>query len=470
MSSIPNILIGKEGLPLALYGLGTESERLLKQLPTEYNIVGLLDGFRTNGELYGKRIITIDEAIEIGVSLIIVVARPGSCKAIAKRIAQKCIENNIKVFDIRGKDLLNCTRDIFSKEKMRIFLKDIFISTTNETDKIKVKLFGNKLKNTQIDTEGDGNVVVRDAYDIGYLFCGPIITDFVLWLNESVKAKGIPNVFFCARDGYLLKQLYELLEDKKNVVYFYTSRMAAIRAGVESIADIQYVDSMKFSGSLSENLAERFGILINEIPSEATILDYADIILDKAQNVRLGYKKYIEHLKIENGDIGLVDFVAKGTTQFFTQRLMNNHFIGFYFMQLEPEFMKDKKLDIISFYTTKELDDSAVFDNYYILETVLTSEEASAVEFSELGEVIFADETRKIKDIDCFKRAQRGIIDYFKEYLYLSSGKDMRINKQLDEVFLKLIHNVEILDRDFVELIVEDSFFHRMTDIADILL
>lgn len=34
------------------------------------------------------------------------VARPGSCKAIAKRIGDICREHNVLLFDVRGRDLL----------------------------------------------------------------------------------------------------------------------------------------------------------------------------------------------------------------------------------------------------------------------------------------------------------------------------------------------------------------------------
>ena len=43
------------------------------------------------------------------------------------------------------------------------------------------------------------------------------------------------------------------------------------------------------------------------------------------------------------------------------------------------------------------------------------------------------------------------------------------INKKLDEIFLTLVHNVEIRDKDFLSLTVEDPFFNRMTDITDVL-
>ena len=40
---------------------------------------------------------------------------------------------------------------------------------------------------------------------------------------------------------------------------------------------------------------------------------------------------------------------------------------------------------------------------------------------------------------------------------------------KMEEIMLMLIHNVEILDRDFLELTVEDPFFNRMTAIRDVL-
>ena len=52
--------------PICLYGLGTETERFLTDYGRELSVVGLLDGFREEGELYGCPIISLDIAIEKG--------------------------------------------------------------------------------------------------------------------------------------------------------------------------------------------------------------------------------------------------------------------------------------------------------------------------------------------------------------------------------------------------------------------
>ena len=91
---------------IALYGLGLETQKAICALKNDFDIIGLLDGFREEGELYGKTIISVSDAIRNGVCLIIVVARPGSCKAISKKIGNVCKENGIALMDIRGKNLL----------------------------------------------------------------------------------------------------------------------------------------------------------------------------------------------------------------------------------------------------------------------------------------------------------------------------------------------------------------------------
>lgn len=676
---------------IAIYGLGTETERVLTQIGQEFQIIGLLDGYKEDGMLYGKPIISLKEAVEEGVKLILVVARPGSCKAIAKRIGKVCEENQIDLFDVRGKDLCDLKKvtynfksvngitkehltrlvnenevvsidlfdtlvmrqtlfptDIFeiidaklrergiaiadfSKKRLEsekylskcmaptlveiysymrdtykvreiapeelaelewsidydlviprqemcdfmseicnqgkeiyivsdtyystdqliklldkcgiTFYTDIFASCEYKTGKtgllfermkdrisgksclhigddvvadvenaekygiascqiysgvellelagylglwdnmeqlterIKVGMFVSRLFNSpfQFETK-ERRISVKNAYDIGYIFFAPMISDFVIWFEEQVKRYDLKNIWFCARDGYLIKKLYDELKSDIPSVYFLTSRTAAIRAGVENEQDIEYVREMKFSGTLAEQLWERFGISGScRIDQNTTsqerlsILDYSDEILKKVSVNRKNYMMYIDRLKMQNGDVAFFDFVAKGTSQMYMERLVANHLKGLYFLQLEEEYMRDKGLDIVSFYKKEERDSSAIFDNYYILETMLTSPMPSVKEFDENGEPCYAQETRKDKDIVCFLKAQEGIFNYFKTYLKICPGSEMKADKKLDELFLMLIHGITILDKNFEELKVEDPFFNRMTDVSDLI-
>ncbi len=688
MSDLSNLL--QKYKKIAIYGLGTETERVLGEIGTEVSVVGLLDGYKKEGELYGLPIISIEKAIQKQIKLILVVARPGSCKAIAQRIGKICTENQIALWDIRGNDLCKpknmsyyfqnvngitkkqlwqkieqypvisadlfdtlimrqvlfptdifelvnlklkeqginiddfCGRrlesekylakkrqstleeiyaymirtyqipDVCAKQlaelewetdcellcprtevcgimelakkrgkkiyiisdtyytkrqleqildKCKIsFYTDIFASCEYETGKtqrlfqvvheklqmnnwlhigddltadiecakksgleccqlysgidlldkvgylglwdsadkicnrIKIGMFTAKLFNSPFQFENEEcKISVETAYDLGYLFFAPVITDFVLWFAYQMEKNNIQNIWFGARDGYLIKKMYDLLEPYKTTKYFLTSRTAAVRAGMENEEDIRYVSDMKFSGSLQKQLAKRFGVHITgeEYSADLTedILHYSDLILEASEKKRENYKKYICTVELEqkNGQIAFFDFVAKGTTQMFLTKLISNHIKGFYFLRLEEEQMRNKPVDIVTFYSNQEKDNSTIFDDYYILETMLTAPEPSVLEFDEDGMPVYAVETRKKTDIVCFLEAQQGIIDYFNIYLKLCPSEERKVDKAIDEIFLKMIHGITVLDENFLKLNVEDPFFNRITRITDVL-
>ena len=529
MSELLQLFKEFQGKKIAIYGLSTETEKVLPELAGNFEIIGLLDGYKEDGKIYGLSIIPFSEVINQVVELIIVVARPGSCKAIAKRIGKLCLENGIALFDIRGKNLLETqkviydfngvesiskqelwneinqheviTFDLFDTLIMRntLFSTDVFeivdgrlrlqeieiedfagkrlesekylakcaslslveiykymtekyhikgisaeelaniewevdndlllprmevceivsqlyrqgkevyiVSDTYYTkkqlqyllkrfginvtdifasceygigktqglydclkkkirkkscihigddniadieyakkfgldtfkiysgmellesvgymgmweqieslaDRIKTGMFVAKIFNSPFQFEEDRRIKIGNAFDIGFLFAAPMITDFVIWFEKKIQEYKIQNIWMGARDGYLLKKLYDYLRKEEVSTYFFTSRIAAIRAGIKDEEDIQYVASMKFSGSLKEQLAVRLGIEV-KVADEDDLMDYKDIILNRSQLLRTSYKRYISSLDIKEGDIAFFDFVAKGTTQVF---------------------------------------------------------------------------------------------------------------------------------------------------------
>lgn len=698
MSDLVRLFEEHKNKKIAIYGLGTESEKAIKALDKDFEIIGLLDGFREEGNLYGKPVISLQDALDEGIALVTVAARPGSCRAIVKRIGDICRQNNVALMDIRGKNLLAPPRvaynflqiygdtkaklseqiketevvsfDLFDTLVMRqtlssddvpelvncrleeqgIFIKDfarkrvasekelskemaptltaiyddmlaklddksdiknitaeeladlewkidyellvprqevcdIFRKTAADqkavyvvsdtyysreqlseilkkcgiteytdilpsseygtgkmqklygilknreygkkcihigddiaadiecaavwgietfrlwsgidlletvgnlgladymdelSDRLKIGMFISRIFNSpfQFETQ-DRRIRVLNAHDIGYIFCAPMINDFVHWFHRQIKEQNPGNIWFCARDGYLIKRLYEQLlslsGEQRESVYFLTSRIAAIRAGMQSEEDIRYVDDMKFSGTLDECLLERFGIEAESVADtsvaddEEGLLKYKDIILEKAGKERRHYQKYVEGTELRKGDIAFFDFVAKGTCQMYVQRLVENHLRGLYFLQLEPDYMKEKGLDIQPFYSQKELETSAIYDNYYVFEILLTAPHPSVSGFDGNGTPVYARENRSCKDMECFHKMQEGVREYFETYLNLCPRAAQKENKKLDEAFLSLIHGIQIMDKTFLGQIIEDPFFNRMTNMTDML-
>ncbi len=679
------ILNGKK---ICLYGLGTETARVLNEWKSKYNIIGLLDGFRTSGNMYGYKILDINDVIKMSNVIIIIVARPSSCKTIVKRIREICMANSIALFDIRGNDLLEvrkvsynlnnitgykkdnllkqidlsdavsfdffdtlvmrsilssddivklteaklksmriiipdfttrriCTEkklsrqqaptlefiyadlltpqeaDIISpeqlsqiefdidrkllsprsdvvelinyakhegksvyitsdsyytKKQIEKLLSDIGVSIYDDvivsseynigkafglynkliqkagthniihigddiksdvedarkygvnafhifsgvglfdciggmglneniqslSDSIRVGMFISVLFNSPFRFENNKrNLKITASEQIGYLLCAPIFFDFTYWFGNFVKQKNITNVWFGSRDGYIIKKIFELIWPDVKSEYFYTSRIAAVRAGITDIKDLCYVDSMVFSGTASECLRVRFGIIENNCSDKqikcTDVSEYSDQIMNLSIYKRKKYLSYLDTIDIDSGKIAFFDFVAKGTVQMFIQKLIANEMIGLYFFQLEPEFMKDKQMNIIPFYTAGEQRDSKIFEDYYILETILTSPEPSLEEFDSKGKPVFAEETRSDKDICCVMSVQNGILSYVEKYLLICPRNEIKQNKKLDEALFSLLHKMEICVPDFLKLTVEDPFFNRMTNIKDMI-
>lgn len=684
MSKLLSIFQTYKGCRMAVYGLSAETEKLLPELDGNFQVVGLLDGYREEGELYGKPIISMRQAVQKQVKLILVIARPGSCRVIAKRIGGYCMEHGIGLLDIRGRDLCGlqetvydlkhvrgitraelfqkaanmdtvsfdlfdtlvmrqvlfpsdvpelvdgrlrkqgvCIEDFcgkrmesektlsqenaptlteiyaymtdrysireitpeelacaeweidlellvprkemcavlreladlgkevylvtdtyYTERQIRQILKrcgipdsvELFVSCEYRTgktqrlferlkdrlagrtcvhigddekademsarrygfetcsvlsgvelleqsgylglwehletlsDRIKAGMFTAKLFNSPFQFEDpDRKLCVNSSFDIGYLFFAPMISDFVLWFDRKTREDRMQNIWFGARDGYLIRKLYDELTKEKNSVYFLISRTAAIRAGVEREADISYVENMKFSGPVEEQLQSRFGIRPPFQGGGERLSDYAEEILAKAAVYRANYEAYIEKLDIRPGPVAFFDFVAKGTSQMFLGRLVDHHLRGYYFLRLEEAYRQEEPLDICSFYDREALKGSAIFDNYYILETMLTSLSPSLDGFDENGDEIYAKETRTEKDLRCILEAQEGISHYFRTFLRICKDTGWKTNQKLDEIFLMLIHKLSIRDEDFLQLVVEDPFFNRMTDMRDLI-
>ena len=86
---------------LVIYGLGNNTRNVINRCP-EYKIVGLMDRNRTGEMEWGKKILSLEEVNHLGVKKILIIATSANVPVIYRRIAEKCKEYNILVYDING--------------------------------------------------------------------------------------------------------------------------------------------------------------------------------------------------------------------------------------------------------------------------------------------------------------------------------------------------------------------------------
>lgn len=90
---------------IVLYGTGGYSKTILENM-SDYNFIGVMDGYKTDGNFLGYDILDYNLAIEKNTEIIIIIARSSNTKVIYNRISEFCKNNNILVMDIYGEDLI----------------------------------------------------------------------------------------------------------------------------------------------------------------------------------------------------------------------------------------------------------------------------------------------------------------------------------------------------------------------------
>ena len=141
MSDISPVFQKYKGAKIAVYGLSMETEKLLPKLNQSFQVIGLLDGYREDGMLYEKPIISIRQAVQEQVKLILVVARPGSCRVIAKRIGGLCMEHGIGLLDIRGRDLCDLQEAVYDLKHVSGITREELFQRAAGMDAVSFDLF-----------------------------------------------------------------------------------------------------------------------------------------------------------------------------------------------------------------------------------------------------------------------------------------------------------------------------------------
>ncbi len=141
MWELTAVLEAYKNARIAIYGLSAQTEKILSELGDAYQVVCLLDGYKKSGSLYGKPILSLEEAVQCGVKLILVAARPSSTRIIVNRILRVCAENKIALFDTSGHDLRVLKRETYDLKGLDGPSKSQLRDMLMKYDAVSVDLF-----------------------------------------------------------------------------------------------------------------------------------------------------------------------------------------------------------------------------------------------------------------------------------------------------------------------------------------
>ncbi len=269
---------------------------------------------------------------------------------------------------------------------------------------------------------------IETIEDFAASFVAPIITSFVTWMYQQISADTYDGILFAARDGFLIKDLYELICQEYGGTevpgyYFLTSRAAASSASVTDEDSLSRVlGTYRYAGLDDSTILEkRFGIADGRIEPS--------LLIRRSGELRRNYQRYIDSLGIKpGGRYAFFDFVSAGTCQYHLSRLENCHLDGFYFCRAHAEDVERQNLSIKSYFVNDQLDtaESSLFRYYKLLEVIMSSDSPSLAFFDESGKPSYDCEVRDEMTLEFVKRTHHAIQEYFWQYV-----RDLYIPGQL---------------------------------------
>lgn len=196
---------------------------------------------------------------------------------------------------------------------------------------------------------------------LGYGIIGPMFLAFSHWIiNEATKNK-YDKIFFLARDGYIIKQCYDLISqfvpNLPKSEYLYASRRALSVPSISSIEDIENIMNNNFSPiELNKLIFNRFGIEISRFNPETLVevgleIDKIvsfkkdlkaiisllslnkEIIFSHATTEKNIYLSYLDSIGFDGKHNLIVDIGHNGTLQKYLSKITNSkNILGLYFL------------------------------------------------------------------------------------------------------------------------------------------
>lgn len=379
--------------------------------------------------------------------------------------------------DIKMAKLYNIdTFHIFSSYElfMHSSFKELLVDTSNIDNNIILGLFASSIFNDPFILNSTKGVLhIDDIYQMGYLFIGPLILKFTLWFINKVKNADYSKILFCARDGYLIKEVYDLMVDTLNIdmntesIYFKTSRRAATVPTIENENDIEFILKRLFKGTKGQLLKSRFGVKAyledhesEELVTVASdyeelrkyIFSYKDEIISNAKDEANAYKNYLKHIKVNDSDnICVFDFVSSGTIQYYISKFLNKSIDGLYFASnsIPNRFYNDFRYIDSLFGNINEFNINNNLQRYYFfIESILTDENNTLIKYEKDSTFIYENYKKSNRDFLKVSKAHDGIRAFIKDTLsvdnnIISYNID---NKLVDEILGLLMSNKCIVD------------------------
>lgn len=347
------------------------------------------------------------------------------------------------------------------------------------------------------------NLVPATPWAIGFTVAGPLILSFVQWLAKKAATDGIQRFYFLAREGQILKLVYDQwVSNTANAIasdYLVLSRRAITVPMISNLDDIfQIARAQSSPNHLSEFLQERYGLKLSHeeykdfvrrglwqknklVSVEDENIDHLKPVLQaletrilaNAQTEHPGLLAYLDKLSLGMiSKSAIVDIGYSATIQGYLNRLMNHTIHGYYLMTVERAQKISSQYDAIAqgyfaHHINPKVNAPPMFIKSFSLEKLLSSDDAQIVCYrrTDSGDIVpefrqLADEERR----SSLTRTEirRGVMDFVAQSITIRDKLISNFEIPPDipiALFEELIEHPSQSEKDILGALVLDDHY-----------
>ncbi len=391
-----------------------------------------------------------------------------------------CIGDDIDN-DINSPKILNNNIEVFYVASAHQLLKWSSINTIEsktismEAD-LHIGLICNRLFNNPFAiNQNRGKIFIETPEDMGYIVFGPILLEFMRWIEDISRKDDVNELIFMSRDGFFMKPCYEEYIKYKTggirTKYIGISRQLAMIASIDSEDDLLDVISIPYSGTAKELLEDRFGVIV-DAKDELTIEDLRasirshnvlnDEIWFRIHEIQENYKNYLSKMEISD-NAAVIDIGYYGNNQKYLNTITRKNLKGYYMVaNLDESNINTKIQDMKAcFQTTEDTKalKSSLFNKLLFIESFLTAPYGMVEEIDSDGNFKCKREGNNQKYFDTKQKIFDGVQKFIHESENDLSENDTEFcNSWYDICFSKCIDYSEQIKRSFNN---DNAFMNR---------
>lgn len=349
---------------------------------------------------------------------------------------------NDKVADYRQPLKLGMKAYLFQGVIRKFWQPYDYTLNLRNTDKMEVDLLKNFIR-IHLSKKHD-----NEDFQLGYSVFGPLLMGYSKWLFEQCTKKQIDTLLFCARDGYILKQCFDLVnESDMHSQYFYISRRAVVVPNLYRNSSIlEMIERYKSwpKKVTIRSLLKKLGINLKNKNSEKEVINKQFSIDEFKKNTWLqdevtsfckeirhisymqaGYlKEYIKQISIAGGKIALIDCGGNRTIESNLRDFCyhENISLSFYGLYLEMTGPSTEFSDAYLFSQSHDFDlDENINPFYYFLEIILSAPHGTVEAYEKIDNQIYPilghyDYDSNSESQNMIRSLQKGAIQFIYDF------------------------------------------------------